>query len=144
MAVFICIRALDGIGIDRSASGDAPTGEPNEFILLDLTPLEQFAGTYSHPVQGTSDFGPWPETMTKRNDFRGPGTWNVDLSIGKRFRFGQKAGLVRIEMYNLFNHYNMYTNTASAFVTSAPDTESRVTGFKDDFRRVQLCFKFEF
>jgi outer membrane receptor protein involved in Fe transport len=144
-AVFaVCMRALDPIGIERSANGDTPTGEPNEFVLLDLEPLEEFAGTYRHPTQGTSEFGPWPNTMTKRNDFHGPGAWNVDLVFGKRFRFGNRAALFRLEMYNVFNHANMYTNTETTFVTSAPDTESRVTGFKDDFRRVQLGFKFEF
>ncbi|MGH9237468.1 MAG: carboxypeptidase regulatory-like domain-containing protein [Vicinamibacterales bacterium] len=141
---FICMRALDPTGIDRNADGDTPTGEPNEYILLDLTPLVPAAGTYVHPVQGTSDFGPYPDSLTKRNDFRGPGTWNVDLSFGKRFRFGSKAALARIEFYNIFNHHNMYTNTESAFVTSAPGTDNRVTGFKDDFRRIQLGFKFEF
>ena len=144
-AAFVCIRAIDEVGTDRSANDETPTGEPNEFTLIDLTELAQFAGTYVHPVQGTSDFGPYPDTTTERNGFRGPGAWNVDLSVGKRFRFANnRAALVRIEMYNVFNHANMYTNTESAFVTSAPGAVNRVTGFLDDFRRVQLGFKFEF
>jgi outer membrane receptor protein involved in Fe transport len=142
-AAFVCMRALDPVGISRTANGTAPTGEDNEFVLLDLAALEPFAGTYAHPVQGTSDFGPWPDTMTKRNDFHGPGAWNIDLSVGKRFRFGTKAALARIEMYNLFNHANMYLNSSSTFV-STPGSNSRVTGNRDDFRRVQLGFKFEF
>jgi outer membrane receptor protein involved in Fe transport len=142
-AFFICIRAIDEIGTERNADGRIDLGD-NEFEILDLTELAQFAGTYIHPIQGTSDFGPYPDTTTERNGFRGPGAWNVDLMVGKRFRFGTKAANFRLEMYNVFNHANMYTNTASAFVTAAPDTPNRVTGFLDDFRRVQLGFKFEF
>jgi hypothetical protein len=142
-AAFVCMRALDPIGISRTANGTAPTGEDNEFILLDLAALEPFAGTYAASVQGTSDFGPWPTTMTRgmTSTVRAPGTWTC--SIGKRFRFGTKAALARFEMYNLFNHANMYLNSSSTFV-STPGSNSRVTGFRDDFRRVQLGFKFEF
>ena len=144
-AAFICIRAIDPAGTDRSADDETPTGEPNEFTLLDLTELAQFAGSYAHPIQGTSDFGPYPATTTERNGFRGPGAWNFDMSVGKRFRFGNnRAALVRLEMYNIFNHHNMYANTETAFVTADPSFPSRVTGFLDDFRRVQLGFKLEF
>jgi outer membrane receptor protein involved in Fe transport len=137
---FLCMRALDPVGIDRNATDGEATGNPNEFELLDLSPLVPFVGSYAHPVQATSDFGPYPDTMTKRNDFRGPGAWNVDLSVGKRFRFGTKAALVRLETYNLFNHHNMYVNTDRADMSSF----TSITGFRDDFRRMQLGFKFEF
>jgi outer membrane receptor protein involved in Fe transport len=140
----LCMRARDPNGIDKDTSGDTPTGSPNEYLLLDLTPLKQFAGTYFHPVQGTSDFGPYPADMSERNAFRGPGAWNVDLIVGKRFRFGNKAALVRFEAYNVFNHRNMYVNTDATFVTADPEVDDRVTGFKDDWRRMQLGFKFEF
>jgi hypothetical protein len=138
------MRARDPNGIEKDTTGDTPTGSPNEFLLLDLTPLKQFAGTYVHPLQGTSDFGPFPADMSKRNAFRGPGAWNVDLIVGKRFRFGSKAALVRFEAYNVFNHHNMYVNTDATFVTSDPSVDDRVTGFRDDRRRMQLGFKFEF
>jgi hypothetical protein len=134
------MRALDPVGISRNTGSAVATGEPNEFDLLDLSPLLPYAGTYVHPVQGTSEFGPYPDTMTKRNDFYGPGAWNLDFIIGKRFRFGNKAGLVRLEAYNLFNHHNMYTHADVAQI----DSFSTITGFKDDFRRMQLGFKFEF
>ena len=50
--------------------------------------------------------------MTERDAFRGPGAWNVDFIVGKRFRFGtNKAALVRLEAYNLFNHHNMYVHS---------------------------------
>jgi hypothetical protein len=144
------MRVRDPDGIDRNATDGPATRDadgniiPNEYLLLDLTPLKQRAGTYFHPVQGTSDFGPYPADMTERNAFRGPGAWKVDLIVGKRFRFGNKAALVRFEAYNVFNHHNMYVNTDATFVTADPEVDDRVTGFKDDWRRMQLGFKFEF
>lgn len=135
-----CMRALDPDGIDKSTNAGVATGDPNEFDLLDLSGLLPSMGTYAHPTQGTSDFGPYPASMTERNAFRGPGAWNLDMSVGKRFRFGSKAGLIRLEMYNVFNHANMYARTESANI----DSFTSITGFKDDFRRMQLGFKFEF
>jgi len=40
----------------------------------------------------------------------------------------------------VFNHHNMYTHADAADVSSA----TSITGFQDDFRRMQLGFKFEF
>ncbi len=40
--------------------------------------------------QGNYDFGPYPSTMTERDAFRGPGYWNVDFLMSKRFRFGNR------------------------------------------------------
>ena len=48
------------------------------------------AGGYVNPITGNSDFGPYPADMTKRDAFRGPGAWNFDLSLSKRFRFGDR------------------------------------------------------
>ena len=78
--------------------------------------------------------------MTERDAFRGPGAWNVDFIVGKRFRFGTKAALIRLEAYNLFNHHNMYVRSDAADVSSS----TSITGFLDNNRRMQLGFKFEF
>jgi hypothetical protein len=136
----LCMRAVDPTGVERKVNESTATGSPNEYDLLDLSGLAPFAGTYLNPLTGTSDYGPFPSTMTKRNDFYGPGAWNLDFIIGKRFRFGSKAALVRLEAYNLFNHANMYANTDTADVSSV----TSLTGHKDDFRRMQLGLKFEF
>jgi hypothetical protein len=136
-----CMRAEDPIGIDRNVISGTPTGNPNEFTLLDLTPLQATAGRYVNPITGNTDFGPYPADMTKRDDFRGPGAWNVDYAVGKRFRFGNdKAVMTRLEVYNLFNHHNMYTHGDTADISSG----NAVTGYLDDFRRMQVAVKFEF
>jgi outer membrane receptor protein involved in Fe transport len=139
-AFIFCMRADDPFGVDRTTNSPVATGEPNEYDLLDLSQLVAIAGGYAHPLTGTTDFGPYPDTMTERNAFRGPGAWNVDFVVGKRFRFGNKAALIRLEAYNVFNHHNMYPRTDVAQV----DSFSTITGFKDDWRRMQLGFKFEF
>ena len=138
---YYCMRAIDPVGINTTANGNTATGNPNEYNLLDLTKLMPTAGSYVNPKTDTSDYGPYPSTMTKRDAFRSPGFWNVDFGFSKRFRFGPRyAAQIRIEAYNLFNHANMYANAGNADLASS----DMITGYKDGNRRIQLGFKFEF
>ncbi len=94
-----------------------------------------------NPITDNSDFGPYPADMTERDAFRGPGAWYVDLSMSKRFRFGDRYAVqLRFEAYNVFNHSNMYANASNADISSFTE----ITGFKDDNRRIQIGAKFEF
>jgi outer membrane receptor protein involved in Fe transport len=147
----LCMRAEDPTGISRNATSGPSTGNPNEFKLLDLTPLAGSVGGYVNPKTGNSDFGPYPADMTARSAFYGPGAWNVDMSLNKRFRFGAHYAMqLRLEAYNVFNHANMYVVGANADVSSFTE----ITGFKgyssqggnvgDGQRRVQIGAKFEF
>jgi outer membrane receptor protein involved in Fe transport len=137
----LCMRAEDPVGINKNATGGPATSNPNEFTLVDLAPIASAAGGYVNPLTETSDFGPYPADMTKRDAFRGPGAWNLDLSLSKRVRFGDRYALqLRFEAYNVFNHANMYANTGVADISSAPS----ITGYKADYRRIQLGAKFEF
>jgi hypothetical protein len=136
----LCMRAQDPVGIDRLANGSERTGNPNEFVLLDLARLEPYAGGYVNPKHGTSDFGPYPADMTARNAFRAPGFWNVDLGVSKRIRFGHYALQLRGEAFNVFDHANMYVNSSAADISSA----TAITGYRDGNRRMQVAAKFEF
>ena len=70
-----------------------------------------------------------------------PGAWNLDLSLCKRFRFGDHNAMqLRFEAYNMFNHANMFVNCGTADISSVTDD----TGYKDGNRRLQLGSKFEF
>jgi hypothetical protein len=61
---------------------------------------------------GYSDLGPFPSTMTGRNAFRGPGAWNLDTAMGKKFKITERFGMeFRAEGFNIFNHHNMYVFT---------------------------------
>jgi hypothetical protein len=83
-----CMRAIDNASISRNATGSTATGNPNEYVLLNLTPILGAVGSYKNPLTGTSDYGPYPANMTQRNAFRGPGAWFLDMGLGKRFRYG--------------------------------------------------------
>ena len=97
--VYYCMRAIDPVGISTTANGNTATGNPNEYTLLDLSKLMPTAGSYTNPKTDTSDYGPYPSNMTKRDAFRGPGFWNVDFAFSKRFRFGTNyAAQIRIEV----------------------------------------------
>ena len=130
------------MGRKRKQVGDGvPTGNPNEFGLLDLTPILGAAGSYKNPLTDNVEYGPYPWNMTERDAFRGPGKWNIDFGVNKRFRFGStKAVQVRFEAFNVFNHYNMYVHTDDADISGT----SLIKGYQDDFRRMQLGVKFEF
>src|SRR5262249_35731935 len=136
---------LDPANIDKNANGTTPTGNPNEFKLLDLTPLFGAAGTYLNSTTGDSDWGPFPSTMTERDAFRGPGAWNLDMSVHKRFRFLNGYALqVRLEAFNVFNHRNMFVHSDAADVSAMTASTAYITGYKDGNRNVQIGAKFEF
>ena len=62
----------------------------NVFDLLDLP----VANSFSNPaLGGISDFGPYPLNMTTRNEFAGPGAWNFDLAVGKKFALTERFNL---------------------------------------------------
>ena len=68
------------------------------------------------PALGISDFGPFPTNMTGRNQFRGPGAWNLDLAVGKKFRLTERFGLeFRAEGFDIFNHHNFFVNTTTLY-----------------------------
>jgi hypothetical protein len=111
---------------------------PNRFVFADLSEVN--AGSFTHPVTGTSDFGPYPANMLGRNFFRGPGFWNVDAGIYKRFQLWEGFDLqFRAEFYNLFNHANL-------FVGGAVDINSTnyVAAYRDGRRQIQLGLKLTF
>jgi hypothetical protein len=78
------------------------------------------------PALGISDFGPFPSAMTHRNAFRGPGAWNSDLAVGKKFSLTERVGLeFRAEGFDVFNHHNYYVNSTDTYydgAVSAPQT----------------------
>ena len=56
--------------------------------------------------------------MTKRNAFRRPGRYNVDMSLAKRIRLSDRFAVqLRLEVYNLLNHANLYVNDAATDVS---------------------------
>ncbi len=96
------------------------TGRPNEFTYLNLTSAN-IDSSYVNPLTGNSDFGPFPANMTGRNIFRNPGIWTFNLAAAKTFSLTERFKLeVRGEVFDLFNHSNLYLvygeNEVSSFV----------------------------
>lgn len=113
---------------------------------------------------GTSTFfcipGPGENANTGRNAVYGPGFWNADIGILKRFSVTERIGVqFRTEFYNAFNHPN-YDNprnasdgsptlTSSLFgqtccVTSAVPSSTTVIANGEPNRVIQFALKVVF
>jgi outer membrane receptor protein involved in Fe transport len=116
----------DMIGDPDVGSGDGLTSP-----YFNVTPIGTEGSAFGRPAAGT--FGNLP-----RNELRGPGWWNVDASLFKRFGLGSRADLeFRLEVQNLFNHINLNNpdanigvpgnnNPSAGFITSmAPNALPR-------------------
>ena len=138
-AFSVCPRLVPTAALpNRVSRNPANTGAPNEFRLIDLS--GQTPGNFFDPLTGTSEFGPFPANMTKRNQFRGPGFWNMDFALFKNIQITEGTKLqLRGEAYNVFNHPNMFVDGASAEVN-----EGLIRGLKDGRRHIQLAVKYIF
>jgi hypothetical protein len=134
-----CPRALTTPGVDlgRIRTGFDTTFPsatiPNRFAFIP-------GSNFTLATTPTNVFTPFPAGTVGRNFFRGPGFWDFDFGVYKRFPITEETGFqIRGEFYNLFNHSNL-------FVPGAVDISSN--GFIPAFRRggriVQLGAKFTF
>ena len=84
---------------------------------------------------------------TKRNDFRRPTVWNVDLGIFKAFPIGRYRPEIRFDIANVFNHTNWGAPntdfTSPLFLTFAPGNAESGTN-TPGARRVQIGLRFQF
>jgi hypothetical protein len=135
-----CPRALiasgANLGAIRTGQGSSvpDTTVPNRFNFI---PASNFA-----VAPTTTVFPPFTPGLTTvgRNFFRGPGFWNFDFGVYKRFRISEETFFqLRGEFYNIFNHANL-------FVPNAVDINSTnfVPAFKRGSRIVQIGGKFIF
>jgi len=149
---FMCAR-MNAVGPIGSTI-QTGTANPNEFNYLDLSNQEAGVGSIVNEATGTNEIAPeggYPSSMTKRNAFRRPGRYNVDMSLSKRIRLNDRFAVqLRLEAYNLLNHANLYVNDAATDVSQG----LMLTAYRgitqagglvgDGQRRVQLGAKFEF
>ncbi len=86
-------------------------------------------------------FGNTPRTIP---DLRTPGQHNVDLSLGKSFRFGSKSAQIKIEMLNLLNDPLVSAlNGRNTFATGSA-TFGGIAVQRGFMRITQLMFRFSF
>lgn len=113
------------------------SGTPNRYNYISLgglTPGEFIDGV------GQAENPPFPANMSKRNAFRGPGLWNLDGALYKNFRVTEGKQLqLRLEVYNVFNHANLFILGGEAEVNTG-----YVPASFDGRRNLQLAGKFIF
>jgi len=134
-----CPRILPSSPLEQATPGNPiqnpSPNAPNSFVLVDLRGQVVPAPFVSE--LGISDFNFAPG-MIGRNTFRGPGAWDFSAGLSKNFRFTEKTQLqLRAEMFNMFNHANLFVRSETADLSS----NEFVTGSRFGRRNVQLALK---
>jgi hypothetical protein len=141
-AFAVCPRAAFDTAMPRQGPSDpaAVAGQPNRFNYLDLTRFRPNT-TFVNPIVNISDFGPFPKNMTRRNAFRGPGSWNVNAALYKTTKLTERMSLqLRGEAFNIANHANLQLIGSANDVSSI----SFVPAQRDGRRNVQVGAKLIF
>jgi hypothetical protein len=153
-----------------SSSTATTLNTPNTFAYINLPG----SNTYTDPLVGSGELPTcdmvtnaagnpvstgqnchFPTGMTRRNAFRGPGVYNINLSAGKEFPLTERFHLqFRGEFYNLLNHSNYYvqSNLADAgyvgsmtpFAIQGKKGVNPAAGVPNERRFVQLALKLTF
>ena len=111
---------------------------PNSFILVDLR--NQVPAPPTVPALGISDFN-FSSGMIGRDTFRGPGVWDFSGGLFKNFRITEGTTLqFRGEMFNIFNHPNLFVRSETADLSSNEFVQASRFGR----RNVQLALKLIF
>jgi hypothetical protein len=101
----------------------------------------------------TTNGQPYP----RRNQYVGPGNWNIDMNFYKNFKLTERFGLqFRGEFYNILNHSNQYVTTENLNVKSlsankTPFVQTEKGGIygvagqpTDERRNIQFALKLTF
>jgi outer membrane receptor protein involved in Fe transport len=124
------------IGDPQMGSGDGISSP-----YFNVTPIGSSGSAFGRPAKGT--FGD-----LKRHALRGPGWWNVDASLFKRFKIKSDSTLeFRIEAQNVFNHINRGNPDAEIGVPGNNNTHAGfISGMAANAlpRNVQFAFRFLF
>jgi hypothetical protein len=126
------------------ANGYVVLNGGNALGVPTCTGLDHVGCTY------TADGSPYPE----RNQFFGPGFWNLDMNFYKTFKLTERFGLqFRGEFYNLFNHHNQYITGLNLDISSlsTPFIQTEKGGIygyagqpNDERRNIQFGLKLTF
>ena len=127
--------------IPRDGNGLVATATPNTYNYLTFTDAQ-----LAHTPMSFAPGAKWPSNMSGRDAFRAPGWWNLDLGVYKDTKITERVSLqLRGEVFNLFNHANLYVTGSSADVASGSVTACYgCTGSTYDRRHLQLGAKIIF
>ncbi|HEX8146063.1 MAG TPA: TonB-dependent receptor [Pyrinomonadaceae bacterium] len=141
-----CHRFIPGGPLEFKGSGNprATPGVANSFDYINLPASVRF----TNPLTGNGAVGPFPAEMTRRNAFRGPGYWNMDMGLYKNVKFSEKYSLqLRLESFNVFNHANLFVVNANLDASGTNTITAQRGVFPSgnlERRNVQLAAKFIF
>ncbi len=136
-----------GSGNDRDVGpgrpdlvGD-PSGPKTQDQWFNATPIGSSGSAFGRPAKGT--FG-----NMERNSLTGPGFWNVDASLFKRFRTGGSTNLeFRMEVVNVFNHVNLGQPDSTVGVPGdLRPNAGKISGTaaQNQMRNIQFALRFQF
>ena len=84
-------------------------GGSNAYVITGPNSLPLDVPFGNPALLGISDLGPYPSTMTARNAFRGPGAYNLNVSVSKTIPLYERYNLeLRAEGFDVTNHHNLY------------------------------------
>jgi hypothetical protein len=93
---------------------------------------------YSQPAAGVQG------NMKRNSGPEGPGFWNIDMSLFKRFQVGGgRYAEVRVDSYNATNSVR-WGNPGTGFSTATPNTFGQITGTTGGQRSVRFGARFAF
>ena len=130
----------DGTDISLTGGGH---DRPNQ-VLTSALPAQQTVNSFINPaafqIQPAGTFG-----NAGRNSVNQPGTWNIDLSLSRIFKFTERWNIeARADAFNIVNHGNWLlfpAGTTTLAITSS--TFGQVTNFSDP-RIIQFALKLNF
>jgi Carboxypeptidase regulatory-like domain len=117
----ICARQLDGYqGNYSSIAPVDPINSPNTFTYFNPAAYTPYTATANGQLVGggvaddpscVNGACAFPANMARRNIFRVPNAYTLNLGVYKTFKLSERFALqLRGEAYNLFNHSNYYLN----------------------------------
>jgi outer membrane receptor protein involved in Fe transport len=128
--------------IPSGSNGLVATGTPDNYQYLTFT-----SSQVSHIPMSFAPGSSWPSSMSGRDAFRAPGWWNFDVGVYKDTKITERVSLqLRAEVFNFFNHANLYVVGTSADVGSGNSVNAcyGCTGSTYDRRHLQLGAKIIF
>jgi outer membrane receptor protein involved in Fe transport len=135
-------RAVFNGSVPNTSNGLVATSVPDNFNYLTFSNAQ-----ISHVANPLTPGHAWPSGMSGRDAFRAPGWWNMDLGVYKDTKLTERFTLqLRAEVFNLFNHANLYVQGTSADLGAGNSVTScyGCTGSTYDRRNMQLAAKIVF
>ena len=124
------------IGDAQMGSGDGISSP-----YFNVTPIGSSGSAFGRPAKGTfGDLG--------RHALRGPGFWNVDASLFKKFRLGGQSNIeLHVEAQNVFNHVDLGNPDAEIGVPGNLNSHAGfISGTAANWnpRNLQFAVRFQF